>query len=99
MEFDKELDICDLDSNKLCNSCEKCLGIDVKDYREIKIDGVVDEETASLNEFDEYNMFDLESGSVEDSDATDEYEFLEDIEELRDILYDDSDENTNNQDA
>lgn len=99
MEFDKEMDMCDLDPSKICDSCEKCLGLDSKDYREIKIDGVVDQETASLNEFDEYNIFDLESASKYDKESTDEYEFIEDIDEIRDILYEENDEKSNNQDA
>ncbi|MEF9934840.1 MAG: hypothetical protein RSA01_07370 [Clostridium sp.] len=99
MEFNNELDICDLDPSKICDSCEKCLGIDTKDYREIRIDGVVDEDTASLNEFDEYNIFNLEEVEEEDTDATNEYEFIEDIEEIRDILYEENEENSNNQDA
>lgn len=34
-----ECEMCDLDPNKVCDNCGKCL--DIRDYAVIKIDGIV----------------------------------------------------------
>lgn len=34
-----ECEICDLDPNKICDNCGKCL--DIKDVASIKIDGII----------------------------------------------------------
>lgn len=34
-----ECEVCDLDPNKICDNCGKCL--DIKDFASIKIDGIV----------------------------------------------------------
>lgn len=44
-----ECDVCDLDENKICDNCGKCL--DVKDFASIKIDGVYQ----SLEELEKVN--------------------------------------------
>ena len=36
-----ECQMCDLDPNKVCDNCGKCL--DIKDYAVIRIDGIVSE--------------------------------------------------------
>jgi len=38
-----ELDICDLDPNKICDNCCKCIESD-NDYTKIKIDKIIKEE-------------------------------------------------------
>lgn len=39
-----ECNICDLDHNKICDNCKKCIGLgDDTQYRAIKIDGIIDE--------------------------------------------------------
>lgn len=39
--------MCDLDPNKICDNCGKCIGLDHTDkspeYRAIKVDGIIDE--------------------------------------------------------
>jgi len=45
-----ECDQCDLDPEKICDNCKKCLGINAK-YRAIRIDGVLTPEE-SLEEED-----------------------------------------------
>lgn len=37
-------DVCDLDPNKICDNCEKCLGLD-KNYKIIKITKIITEKT------------------------------------------------------
>ncbi|WP_051150544.1 hypothetical protein [Thermobrachium celere] len=44
-----ECNICDLDHNKICDNCMKCLNIDKYDYKEISIDGIINED-----EYDDY---------------------------------------------
>lgn len=78
-----ECNICDLDPNKLCDSCGKCIGLeDGKDYAELNIDGVFDEEW----EAEEYMADKEELDQVYDEDDQNEefeYEFIEDIPELK----------------
>lgn len=38
-----EDDYCDLEPNKICDNCEKCLGLD-KPYKVIKIDKIIEKE-------------------------------------------------------
>lgn len=42
-----ECSMCDLDPNKICDNCGKCIGLDHTDkspeYRAIKVDGIIDE--------------------------------------------------------
>lgn len=71
-------DICDLDNNKICDNCGKCLGIDSLDYREVMIDGVVDNGL----EVDEYILSeDTLDSNLEDYDPN--VEFIEDIPEVK----------------
>ena len=37
-----ECEMCDLDPNKVCDNCGKCL--DIRDYATIKIDGIITDE-------------------------------------------------------
>jgi len=39
-----ECNLCDLDPNKICDNCKKCIGLcdESTQYRAIKIDGIVD---------------------------------------------------------
>ena len=39
-----ECNRCDLDPNKICDNCKKCLYLDGEDFRAIRIDGVLTEE-------------------------------------------------------
>jgi hypothetical protein len=38
-----ENDFCDIDPTKICDNCEKCLGLD-NDYKVIKIDEIIEKE-------------------------------------------------------
>ena len=42
-----ECEICDLDPEKICDNCGKCL--DIQDFATIKIDGIYDEKGNNLN--------------------------------------------------
>jgi len=44
-----ECNICDLDPNKICDNCEKCLELSDKDYKEIIIDEILSEKDYSNN--------------------------------------------------
>ena len=39
-----ECEMCDLDPNKVCDNCMKCLNLDKADYRAIEIDEIIMEE-------------------------------------------------------
>lgn len=43
-----ECETCDLDPNKICDNCGKCL--DIRDYAAIKIDGIITDAEGSRNE-------------------------------------------------
>lgn len=53
-----ECDICDLNPNKICDNCEKCLDID-KEYREYKLESLgyddIDNETYGCRHGDSHN--------------------------------------------
>lgn len=75
--------ICDLNPEKLCDNCGKCLE-DNKDYIEIKIDGILDnEEEISDYIYDEAieNMDD--EFEYDDEDAFNDSLYIEDIPELK----------------
>ena len=42
-----ECETCDLDPNKICDNCGKCL--DIRDYAAIKIDGIITNAEGSRN--------------------------------------------------
>lgn len=79
-DFDGD-DICDLDPSKMCDSCEKCLGLDISDYREIRLDGLINE----LSEVEEYILQDDTLSKSSDDDVVDSFEvqYIEDIPELK----------------
>lgn len=79
-DFDGD-DICDLDPSKICDSCEKCLGLDVSDYRQVRLDGLIDE----LSEVEEYLLQDDTFNDLSDDDIIDSFEvdYIEDIPELK----------------
>lgn len=78
-----ECNICDLDPSKLCDSCGKCLDLEVeKDYAELNIDGVFDEECEAAEYISEVDP--LNPSYDENDEAQEfEYEFIEDIPELK----------------
>lgn len=80
MSFE-ENDLCDLDKTKVCDNCEKCLGITESDYMEIKLDGVIKESAEFFKEYEDFEVFSEKHSSEED--LIRDYEFLEDHEELR----------------
>lgn len=87
--------ICDLDPNKLCDSCGKCLGIDEYDYREVRVEGLLEIENDS--EIDEYildsDTYNYHSHQSHDDDCSCcseigfNVDYIEDIPELK-IKYD-----------
>ncbi|EYE88206.1 hypothetical protein Q428_09245 [Fervidicella metallireducens AeB] len=73
--------ICDLDDKKICDSCGKCINLQNVDYKEIPIEGFLDD---SL-EVDEY-LYETDLNDVEQNDFDMEYsEELEEIEYIEDI--------------
>lgn len=82
-----ECDRCDLFPDKFCDNCGKCLGIDGIDYSEIRIDGIIDD-ASELDEYllDEYELQKIHSfESRSRAERVVEYEFIEDIPELKKI--------------
>lgn len=55
-----ECNVCDLNPNKICNNCMECLNINNYDYKEIHIDGIIDEE-----DYEDY-IYDEETLNQED---------------------------------
>lgn len=51
-----ECDICDLDSNKLCDNCCKCIDID-SDYKTIDIDEIIEDSDSSIPAEDELSQW------------------------------------------
>lgn len=80
-----ECDICDLDSSKLCDSCSKCINLDLADYGEIEIEGLLDNE-CEIDDFisdrEELDRLHRMDSSLKSERAGD-YEFIEDIPELK----------------
>ncbi|MCX7951959.1 MAG: hypothetical protein N2594_08455, partial [Clostridiales bacterium] len=64
-----QCNICDLDPNKVCDNCMKCLNISEVDYKEISIDGIIEEA-----EYDDY-IYDEET-LISDDDITVSYTHL-----------------------
>lgn len=83
MDFNNEdMDICDLDESKVCDNCEKCLGLSENDYMEIRLEGVIKESDDLYKEYEEYEVFSKnKEGSEEDVER--DYEFIEDHKELK----------------
>jgi hypothetical protein len=74
-----QCNICDLDDTKTCDSCGKCIDMeDGKDYIEVDIDGVFDE-----NEEAEEYISDMPTTSNEAGVEYFEYDYIEDIPELK----------------
>lgn len=76
---------CDLDRNKTCNSCGKCLEENI-DMRSVKVDEIIEEE---YSEDEYFKDDDFEGGKEGESSDEFEFEFIDDIEGLSDILEDD----------
>lgn len=86
-----ECNICDLDPNKLCDSCGKCIGLEgdeetlSADFLEIKIEGILDEETDGEDYVLDEDVLDeekaIEDESLSSSDMP--YDFIEDIPKLK----------------
>lgn len=80
-----ECDRCDLDSTKICDSCGDCLGLNGAEYGEIIIDGILESES----EVEEYVLTGEESRRIHRMDSelmkdrAGDYEFIEDIPELK----------------
>ncbi|MBE7020525.1 MAG: hypothetical protein E7411_03715 [Ruminococcaceae bacterium] len=45
-----ECNICDLDPNKICDNCEKCLKLEDNDYKGVVIDEILSEKDYTLND-------------------------------------------------
>lgn len=48
-----ECNICDLDPNKICDNCEKCLHLSDADYKGVVIDEILSEKDYTKNDEDE----------------------------------------------
>lgn len=79
---------CDLDNNKTCDNCGKCLE-ESKDMRSVKIDEIIEDE---FEDEDELNNLDYSYGSKsvcdESIEGPEEVEFIDDIDGLNEILED-----------
>lgn len=64
---------CDLDPNKICDNCMKCLEISDVDYKEISIDGIIEE-----TEYDDY-IYDEETLNSDDDEIFNESIYIDDI--------------------
>ena len=45
-----ECNVCDLDPNKICDNCEKCLHLEDNDYKGVVIDEILSEKDYTKNE-------------------------------------------------
>lgn len=77
--------ICDLDDKKICDSCGKCINLQDVDYKEIPIEGLLDDSF----EIDEYlyesDLIDLEQNDfdIDYGEDQEDVEYIEDIPRLR----------------
>lgn len=80
-----ECNVCDLDPSKLCDDCGKCIGLeDGKDYVELNIDGIFDEEWEAEEYITEEEPLDASYDDYDNGETQEfEYEFIEDIPELK----------------
>jgi hypothetical protein len=81
--YDDYDDTCDLNPNKICDNCEKCLEIDGVDYEEVIIEGFLEDES-EVEEYLTENW--IEKSSIENGCSEEEnyeYEYIEDIPELK----------------
>ncbi|WP_138205816.1 hypothetical protein [Haloimpatiens lingqiaonensis] len=89
--------ICELDSKKVCNNCGKCMEREGFDLREIKIDEVLDmpDEITDYEDLDEdfqrddryLDLQDIKQDETsEGSQEEVEFEYIEDHEEIKEIL-------------
>lgn len=69
--------MCDLVEGKICDNCGKCLELD-SDYKEILIDGIIEDESEIDDYLYEENTLDFE----EDENVL----YIEDIPELKEKL-------------
>ncbi|CCJ33825.1 hypothetical protein [Caloramator australicus] len=69
---------CDLVEGKICDNCGKCLELD-SDYKEILIDGIIEDESEIDDYLYEENTLDFEE---EDENVL----YIEDIPELKEKL-------------
>lgn len=81
----EEDDFCDLDPEKICDSCEKCLGLTNSDYRIVRVDGLMENE--NYVDIDEYlsedEIHDLDSEYDEAENDAFDVDYIEDIPELK----------------
>lgn len=82
--------ICDLNSNRRCNNCGKCLQLEGYDIRAIEVEDIF-ETQKDMVEYDELN--ELQEGSEESNDHDEDregfWEFIDDIKELKDLVEED----------
>lgn len=80
-----ECNVCDLDRNKICNNCGKCLQMEGIDIRAIKIDEIIE---------DNEEMEDLFGEDEKEEPRVDDfvYDFIDDIKDLEDILAEENEE-------
>ncbi|GLC32677.1 hypothetical protein [Clostridium omnivorum] len=94
-----ECDICDLDKNKICDNCGRCLeNTDNKDYRTLDVDTIIDEDYSQEEDFDVYlEKIDSQNENMErvvgksssefiDNEIQDEWILIDDIPGLKEML-------------
>lgn len=74
-------DACDLNPEKICNSCGDCLGLNNNDFKVVRIDGLAPGEIELEDYILEDNTLGSSEGSKEDDDI--DIEYIEDIPELK----------------
>ena len=80
-------DMCDIYVSKVCDSCGECLGLNGSDYRVVQIDGILKDGVNDEIDIDEYMLddttLDKDSDFEQDNVVDVDYEFIEDIPEVR----------------
>ncbi len=94
-----ECNLCDLDRNKICNNCGRCLEVDGIDIKAVNIAEVATNEyESSVFEQDLEDTEDIHyevenkeeaKDSLGSEDYKDAWDFIEDIDELQEIIDDD----------
>lgn len=86
-----ECDKCDLDSSKICDNCGRCMEMENSDARAVKIDEIIDDLDDFKDYDDEITNPDSEeelTGDISDDTSNEVWEYIDDIDGLRDILED-----------
>lgn len=71
--------LCDINPNKICNSCGECLNLDSMDYKEVIIEGVLDQDDKDDYIYDENTIIDKDDEFTSEDGVV----FIEDVPGLK----------------